>query len=127
MLFPDLKILRRISFSLRRISELVPICTTLERESESAMSIHGHNRSHLRRGLMTEARRGKVYTIILQPETNPAFQGYYNASVPALPGCFSYGATRDEALGNIKEAIELCLEDLRASPELDPSLEPDLS
>ncbi len=73
------------------------------------------------------AKRAKVYTIILQPETDPEFEGYYNASVPALPGCFSYGTNREEALGNIKEAIELYLEDLEASGQRTPSLEPDLS
>jgi len=60
-------------------------------------------------------KRGRVYTIILQPETDPQFEGYYNPSVPALPGCFSYGASREQALGNIKEAIELYLEDLEAA------------
>ena len=63
------------------------------------------------------AKRGKVYTIILQPETDPEFEGYYNASVPALPGCFSYGSSRDEAGSNTKEAIELYLEDLEAVGE----------
>ena len=63
------------------------------------------------------ARLGKVYTIILQPETDPEFEGYYNASVPALPGCFSYGATRQEALHNVREAIELYLGDLEAAGE----------
>jgi len=72
------------------------------------------------------AKRGKAYTIILQPETDPEFEGYHHASVPALPGCFSYGADREEALRNIKEAIELYLEDLDASGERTPSLEPDL-
>lgn len=67
-----------------------------------------------------KAKRGKVYTIILQPETDPEFEGYYNASVPALPGCFSYGTTREEALGSIKEAIELYLEELEASGERIP-------
>jgi predicted RNase H-like HicB family nuclease len=62
-------------------------------------------------------KRGKTYTIILQPETDPEFEGYYNASVPALPGCFSYGTNREEALGNIREAIELYLEDLEAAGE----------
>jgi predicted RNase H-like HicB family nuclease len=66
------------------------------------------------------AKQGKVYTIILQPETDPKFEGYYNASVPALRGCFSYGTTRQEALANIKEAIELYLEDLGASGERIP-------
>jgi antitoxin HicB len=65
-------------------------------------------------------RRGRVYTIILQPETDADFEGCYNASVPALPGCFSYGTTREEALHNIKEAIELYLEDLEAAGEAIP-------
>jgi len=30
---------------------------------------------------------------------------------PALEGCYSQGDTIDEALRNIREAIELCLED----------------
>jgi predicted RNase H-like HicB family nuclease len=75
---------------------------------------------------MMAARRGKVYTIILQPESDPQFEGYHNASVPALPGCFSYGTNREEALGTIREAIELYLDDLEGARELAVSLEPDL-
>ena len=33
-------------------------------------------------------------------------KGYYVAEVPALPGCLSQGRTREEAIDNIKEAIE---------------------
>ncbi len=29
---------------------------------------------------------------------------------PAIPGCVSQGKTKQEALKNIKEAIQLCLE-----------------
>jgi len=65
-------------------------------------------------------KRGRIYTIILQPEGDPDFKDYYNASVPALPGCYSYGATRQEALHNVKEAIELYLEELEASGESIP-------
>jgi predicted RNase H-like HicB family nuclease len=36
--------------------------------------------------------------------------GYFVASVPALKGCWSQGKTREEALKNIREAIELYLE-----------------
>lgn len=57
------------------------------------------------------------YTVILEQETDPEFKGYYNASVPALPGCFSCGATKEEALKNIKEAIALYLEDLKLHNE----------
>ncbi len=37
-------------------------------------------------------------------------EGGFAVTVPALPGCFSQGETQDEALENIKEAIELHLE-----------------
>lgn len=36
--------------------------------------------------------------------------GGYVATVPALRGCRSQGATRDEALTNVREAIEAWLE-----------------
>ena len=36
--------------------------------------------------------------------------GGYTVSVPSLTGCISEGDTREEALANIKEAIELYLE-----------------
>ncbi|MDF1534818.1 MAG: type II toxin-antitoxin system HicB family antitoxin [Methanosarcinaceae archaeon] len=36
----------------------------------------------------------------------------YIVCCPALPGCFSQGNTTDEALENIKEAIQACLESL---------------
>ena len=38
--------------------------------------------------------------------------GGYIASCPGIPGCFSQGETADEALENIKEAIQACLESL---------------
>ncbi len=38
--------------------------------------------------------------------------GGYVVSCPSLPGCFSQGDTIEEALENIKEAIQACLESL---------------
>jgi len=40
----------------------------------------------------------------------PSDEGGFTAFVPSLPGCISEGDTRDEALANIREAIELYLE-----------------
>ncbi len=40
----------------------------------------------------------------------PSDEGGYTAVAPGLPGCISEGETRDEALANIREAIELYLE-----------------
>lgn len=36
--------------------------------------------------------------------------GVWVAECPAIPGCVSQGATRDEALANVREAIAACLE-----------------
>jgi predicted RNase H-like HicB family nuclease len=37
-------------------------------------------------------------------------EGGYTVYAPALPGCISEGETEEEALDNIREAIELYLE-----------------
>ncbi len=36
--------------------------------------------------------------------------GYYVASVPALPGCHTQARSLDELMERIREAIALCLE-----------------
>jgi predicted RNase H-like HicB family nuclease len=41
--------------------------------------------------------------------------GQVYASVPALPGCYTYGDSVEEVLESIKEAIELHLETMKAS------------
>lgn len=46
------------------------------------------------------------YTVVFEEEK----EGGYSAWVPTLPGCASQGETFEEALGNIKEAINLYLE-----------------
>lgn len=38
--------------------------------------------------------------------------GYYVAEIPVLPGCVSQGKTKKEALENVREAAELCLESM---------------
>lgn len=45
-------------------------------------------------------------TVILEPSE----EGGFTVLVPALPGCISEGSTREEAIKNIREAIELYLE-----------------
>ena len=36
--------------------------------------------------------------------------GVWIVECPSIPGCVSQGATKDEALVNIREAIALCIE-----------------
>jgi antitoxin HicB len=49
--------------------------------------------------------------------------GGYTVMVPLLPGCISEGDTREEALLNITEAIELYIESLRMDGEPIPTEE----
>jgi len=53
------------------------------------------------------------YRIIIEADED----GKYVAECPTLPGCVSQGATRDEAVANIKDAIEGYLESLRMHNE----------
>jgi len=51
-------------------------------------------------------------------------EGGYWAEVPALPGCFSQGETLAELEENIREAIELYLETLKAEGrQADPDVQ----
>lgn len=60
------------------------------------------------------------YRIIIEQDED----GIYVAKCPALPGCFSQGKTREEALKNIKDAIEGYLESLKKHNEpIPPSIE----
>lgn len=39
--------------------------------------------------------------------------GYYIVSCPQFKGCHSYGKTIDDALENIREVIDICLEETK--------------
>lgn len=60
-----------------------------------------------------------TYKIHLHQET----EGGFTVSVPALPGCITYGEDVEEAISMAKEAIELYIEELkdRGEPILDNS------
>ncbi len=53
----------------------------------------------------------------------PSDEGGYTAIVPALPGCISEGNTREEALANIREAIQLYLEPVEDDSHISPTAE----
>ena len=48
--------------------------------------------------------------------------GGYAVRCPSIQGCYSQGKTVEEALANIREAIELCLEDMESRGEALPEL-----
>ena len=63
--------------------------------------------------------KSHTYRILLTKEP----EGGFTVTVPLLPGCITYGATMDEAVVNVREAVELYLESLTAHGESIPSEE----
>jgi predicted RNase H-like HicB family nuclease len=61
------------------------------------------------------------FTVILTPD---AEDGGYVAECPTMPVCISEGDTVEEALANIKGAIEGCLESLAANQQPLPDEQP---
>ena len=60
------------------------------------------------------------YRIIIEQDED----GIFVTKCPSLPGCVSQGKTREEALKNIKDAIEGYLESLKKHNEpIPPSIE----
>jgi predicted RNase H-like HicB family nuclease len=53
----------------------------------------------------------------------PSEEGGFTAYVPSLPGCISEGDSRQEALENIREAIDLYLEPVEDDMSFMPGTE----
>jgi len=51
-------------------------------------------------------------TLVLKVTLKEEDDGRWSASILALPGCSSWGYTREEALNNIKDAAEIYIEDM---------------
>ncbi len=48
----------------------------------------------------------REYDVVVERDS----EGFYVASVPALPGCHTQARSLDELMERIREAIELCVE-----------------
>jgi len=58
----------------------------------------------------------QTFQLVFEPDP----QGGFTVTVPALPGCVTYGATLEEARKMAREAIELYIEDMVADGEKIP-------
>ena len=63
---------------------------------------------------MSKSKSSIEYQAVFQEEN----EGGFSVWVPDLPGCASQGETLEEALENIKEAIELYLEDSNVTEDV---------
>jgi antitoxin HicB len=58
------------------------------------------------------------FKVFLEPDED---YGGYVVVCPSIPGCYSQGKTVPEALANIREAIDLCIEDMESRGEKIPN------
>jgi len=60
-------------------------------------------------------------TLVLKVTLIEEADGRWSASIPVLPGCSSWGYSKQEALENIKDATEIYIEDMLAAGESLPT------
>jgi predicted RNase H-like HicB family nuclease len=58
---------------------------------------------------MKEKRK---FTVLIEQDED----GYYVATVPALPGCHTQAKSQDVLMKRVREVIALCLQDANAKP-----------
>lgn len=60
----------------------------------------------MKKSILTQIKN-RLFPVIIEKDES----GFYIVECPLFKGCYSQGKTLDEALKNIKEVIELCLEE----------------
>lgn len=59
----------------------------------------------------------RVYQVIIEQDED----GFFVAECPALRACYTQGKTYEEVMENIRDVIEMCLEEYKAKGEEPPS------
>ena len=59
------------------------------------------------------AKKSNQFKVVIEQDED----GYFVASVPALPGCFTQAKTLGDLKKRIREAILLCLEVAKINPK----------
>ncbi|MGA2736955.1 MAG: type II toxin-antitoxin system HicB family antitoxin [Bryobacteraceae bacterium] len=66
-----------------------------------------------------------IFRVVIEDDAMETGKKAYHAYCPVLKGCHTWGRTYDEASANVREAVELYVEDLRESGSripVDPEL-----
>jgi len=61
-----------------------------------------------------------MHTYLLHVEIVKEENGRWSAGVPALPGCATWGYTKEEALKNIHDSVEAYIRAMRKAGEKTP-------
>jgi len=59
--------------------------------------------------------KSHVFKVVVEKDAMENGEQAFHAFCPALKGCHTWGRTYEEALANIREAVELYVDDLRQS------------
>ena len=59
-------------------------------------------------------------TYVFRAELVEEDDGRWSAGAPGLPGCATWGASRDEALRNLRDAVEAYVRDMQRAGEAVP-------
>lgn len=60
----------------------------------------------------TPKTKARQFTVVIEQDED----GYYVASVPSLPSCYTQARTLEELAPRIREVIALCLSEQNAPP-----------
>ena len=71
---------------------------------------HGHSKAA--RG---DPVKSYIFRVVVEHDAMETGEEAYHAFCPSLKGCHTWGRSYDEALANVREAVELYVVDLRES------------
>jgi predicted RNase H-like HicB family nuclease len=60
-------------------------------------------------------KASRKFTVVIERDED----GYYVASVPAIPGCHTQAKNMNTLMKRLHEVVELCLEDKRKVPSME--------
>jgi predicted RNase H-like HicB family nuclease len=60
-------------------------------------------------------KASRKFTVVIERDED----GYYVASVPAIPGCHTQAKNMNTLMKRLHEVVELCLEDNRKVPSME--------
>jgi len=103
----------QVSGSMSALSEVegfqVPLVRDLEQVDRQSEIRNPKSQAEEWRGGVAMSAFGREFYVIIERDED----GYYVGEVPQLRACYSQGRTLDELMANIREVIELCLEEER--------------
>jgi predicted RNase H-like HicB family nuclease len=66
------------------------------------------------RVLKEEVGMTRQFDVVVEQDS----EGFFVATVPALPGCHTQAKSLDELMVRVREAIELCIKDVSPTDEI---------